>query len=224
MFSLQTLIGLAIGAWMAFLGVHAQCLQNAGYLGAYDATTGAFVGAISKNLNAGGFTLDTSGVTSNYLAVAVFSTVCNNGGPLWIEILSPDDPVAGYVSLVCGSTLCNECAFIGSNDPFVAIVAGDGNPLGPFPTPGFTQNTFGGGYGDLHTDCGENQVWVLGSAVTFGRQVLVPSWRDPSGTLNLNLIVLLDETNNGLVVAANATVYSVQRSATVRQLQLTVFI
>ncbi|KAJ7247333.1 hypothetical protein C8J57DRAFT_1241047 [Mycena rebaudengoi] len=101
MISLQTLVGLAIGAWMAFLGVHAQCRQNAGYLGGYDANTGAFVGAISRNLVTGVFT-------------------------------------------------------------------------GPFPTPGFTQNTFGAGYGNLHTDCGENQVWVLGSAV--GHQVLVLSW------------------------------------------------
>ncbi|KAJ7112930.1 hypothetical protein C8R44DRAFT_984807 [Mycena epipterygia] len=222
MISLQTLIGLAIGAWMAFLGVHAQCLQNAGYLGGYDANTGAFVGAISRNLVTGVFTLDTSGDPSNYLPVVIFSTRCNDGGPVWIEILSPVDPVAGYVSLICGSTLCNECAFTGSTNPFVAISAADGNPLGPMPTPGFTQNTFGGGYGNLHTDCGENQVWVLGSAV--GRQVLVPSWRDSSGTLHSNLLVLLDETRNQLVVAANATTYSVGSSATVRQLELSIFI
>ncbi|KAJ6558825.1 hypothetical protein DFH09DRAFT_1162593 [Mycena vulgaris] len=222
MLSLQTLIALTIGAWTAFLGVHAQCLQNAGYLGGYDANTGAFVGAIATALNTGGFTLDTSGDPSNYLPVVVWSTRCNDGGPVWIEILSPVDPAAGYVSLVCGSTMCNECAFVGSNDPFVALVAADGKPVGAFPTPGFTQNTFGAGYGDLHTDCGENQVWVLGNAV--GRQVLVPSWRDPSGTLNSNLIVLLDETSNGLVVAANAAVYSAARSHAVRQLQLSIFI
>ncbi|KAJ6484780.1 hypothetical protein C8R45DRAFT_999326 [Mycena sanguinolenta] len=82
MISLQTLIGLAIGAWMAFLGVHAQCLQNAGYLGGYDANTGAFVGAISTDLTTGVFTLDTSGDRSNYLGVEVFSTRCNDGGPV----------------------------------------------------------------------------------------------------------------------------------------------
>ncbi|KAJ6450173.1 hypothetical protein C8R45DRAFT_1128177 [Mycena sanguinolenta] len=222
MLSLSTLIGLALGAWVAFLGVTAQCLQNAGYLGGYDASTGAFVGAVATALFGGGFTLDTSGDPSNYLPVVVWSTRCNDGGPVWIEILSPVDPAAGYVSLVCGVTQCSGCAFVGSGDPFVALVAGDGNPAGPFPTPGLTQNTFGAGYGNLNTDCGENQVWVLGSAV--GRQVLVPSWRDPSGTLNSNLIVLLDETSNGLVVAASAAVYSAARSHAVRQLQLSIFI
>ncbi|KAJ7248702.1 hypothetical protein C8J57DRAFT_1240119 [Mycena rebaudengoi] len=239
MISLQALIGLAIGAWMAFLGVHAQCLQNAGYLGGYDANTAAFVGAISRNLVTGVFTLDTSGNPSNYLPVVVFSN----------RILSPVDPVAGYVSLICGTTLCNQCAFTGSTNPFVAISAADGNPLGRFPTPGFTQDTFGAGYGNLHTHCGENQVWVLGSAV--GRQVLVPSWRDPSGSggseSGTELLVdkltefepytrtfsfcwmrhetnRLDLTHSQVVVAANATTYSVGSSATVRQLVLSIFI
>ncbi|KAF8162197.1 hypothetical protein K438DRAFT_1858958 [Mycena galopus ATCC 62051] len=222
MLSLQTLIGLAIGAWMAILRVHAQCLQNAGYLGGYDANTGAFLGAIATDLVIGAFTLDTSGNPSNYLPVVVFSTRCNDGGPVWIEILSPVNPVVGYVSLICGTTLCNECAFTGSSNPFVAISAADGNPVGPFPTPGFTQDTYGLDYDNLHTECGENQVWVLGSAV--GRQVLVPSWRDPSGTLHSNLLVLLDETRNSLVVAANATTYSEGSSTTVRQLELSIFI
>ncbi|KAJ7235507.1 hypothetical protein C8J57DRAFT_1571799 [Mycena rebaudengoi] len=125
MISLQTLVGLAIAS-SAFMPnvdssslvtfvVHNMMLRvrrNAGYLGGYDANTGAFVGAISRNLVTGVFTAD--------------------GNPH---------------------------AYRGA---------------GPFPTQGFTQNTFGAGYGNLHTDCGENQVWVLGSAV--GPQVLVPSW------------------------------------------------
>ncbi|KAF7358789.1 hypothetical protein MSAN_01218200 [Mycena sanguinolenta] len=224
MISLQTLIGLAIGAWMAFVGVHAQCLQNAGYIGGYDANTGVFVGAIATDLVNGVFTLDTSGDPSNYQPVVVFSTRCNDGGPVWIEILKPVNPVVGYVSLICGTTQCGECAFTGSVNPFVAMTAADGNPLGQFPTPGFTQSTFGAGagYGDPQTQCGENQVWVLGGAV--GRQVLVPSWKDPSGTLHSNLIVLLDETRNQLVVAANAATYSAGNSATVRQLELSIFI
>ncbi|KAJ7766120.1 hypothetical protein B0H16DRAFT_386560 [Mycena metata] len=222
MISLRTLIGLTISASMAFLGVHAQCLQNAGYIGAYDANTGAMVGAISTNLVTGVFTLDTSGDPSNYLPVVVFSTRCNDGGPVWIEILSPVNPVAGYVSLICGTTLCNECVFTGPGNPFVAIAAADGNPLGPFPVPGFTQNSFAGGYSALQTGCGENQVWVLGSAV--GRQVLMPSWRDPNGTLHSNLVVLLDETRNQLVVATSATTYSTGNSATVRQLEFSIFI
>ncbi|KAF7358790.1 hypothetical protein MSAN_01218300 [Mycena sanguinolenta] len=223
MISLQTLVGLAIGAWMTFLGVHSQCLQNAGYIGGYDANTGAFVGAIARDLVTGTFTLDTSGDPSNYLPVVVFSTRCNDGGPVWIEILSPVNPVVGYVSLICGTTQCSSvCAFTGSANPYVAMTPADGNPLGQFPTPGLTQDTYGGAYDDLHTHCGENQVWVIGSGV--GRQVLVPSWKDPSGTLHLNLLVLLDETRNQLVVAANATTYSVGRPATVRQLDLSIFI
>ncbi|KAF7358797.1 hypothetical protein MSAN_01219000 [Mycena sanguinolenta] len=222
MIILQTVIRLAIGAWMTFLGVHAQCLQNAGYIGGYDASTGDFVGAIARDLVNGVFTLDTSGDPSNYLPVVVFSTRCNDGGPVWIEILSPVNPIAGYVSLICGTTQCSECTFTGATNPFVAMTAADGNPLGPFPTPGFTQSTFASGYGNLQTDCGENQVWVLENGV--GRQVLVPTWRDPSGTLHSNLLVLLDETRNQLVVAANAATYSTGSSATVRQLELSIFI
>ncbi|KAJ6484771.1 hypothetical protein C8R45DRAFT_931216 [Mycena sanguinolenta] len=244
MISLQTLIGLAIGAWMAFLGIHAQCLQNAGYLGGYDAYTGAFVGAVAIDLVRGVFTLDTSGDPSNYLGVIVFST----------RIISPANPTAGYVSLICGTTLCSECTFTGFN-PFVAMTAADGNPLGPFPTPGLSQNAFAGGYGSLQTGCGESQVWVLGGAV--GRQVLVPSWRDPSGsesgpelpvrkltefepyTRTFSFCWMRHETNvcaskerqhrlylrlthSQVIMAANAATYSAGNSATVRQLQLSI--
>jgi hypothetical protein len=51
------------------------------------------------------------------------------------------------------------------------------SPLdGAYPTPAPTETTFGGGYGNLHTDCGESMIFALGSAI--GRQVLLPAWSE----------------------------------------------
>ncbi|KAJ7768103.1 hypothetical protein DFH07DRAFT_769317 [Mycena maculata] len=213
MVSLQTLLTLAIGASAAFLVVHAQCLQNAGYLGAYDATTGDSIGAVIRSLINGDLNpwitmteaLDTSGNTSNYLAVLIFSTACNDGGPVYIQILSPGDPNAGYVSLVSGTTECNEVFLIGAN-PFLALVAADGFPHGAYPMPAPTESTFAGGYGDLTTDCGENQIFALGSAIKH--QVLLPGWTDPNGAFHAAVPIMFDTTSNILLAAPDPATYS----------------
>ncbi|KAJ7797000.1 hypothetical protein B0H13DRAFT_1934353 [Mycena leptocephala] len=117
---------------------------NAGYLGAYDAGTGAFVGAVRTALGSSGiFTWTKPG-----------------------SILSPVDPNANYVALISGIQPCTAAAFTGPTS-WSAIAASDGFPHGS--------------YGNLNTFCGEVMTFALGSA--FGRQVLLPQWRDPNSML-----------------------------------------
>ncbi|KAJ7870441.1 hypothetical protein B0H13DRAFT_2061750, partial [Mycena leptocephala] len=210
--SLRTLISLAIGASMAFPGIRAQCLQNAGYLGGYDVSSGAFVGAVARNLGFEGiFTLDRSGDTSNYLAVVTWSTRCNDGGPVSIQILSPGDPNAGYISL--------RPAFTGPGASLV-MVASDGFPHGAYPTPAPTETTFGGGYGNLQTDCGESMIFALGTDI--GRQVLLPAWSESN--FHTDIPLLFDITRSYLVAAADPGAYAAAQSAAVQQVYLSIFI
>ncbi|KAJ7176213.1 hypothetical protein C8R43DRAFT_555879 [Mycena crocata] len=220
MFSLKSLISLAVVASTAFLDVHAQCQGNAGYLGAFD-TSGNFVGAVARNLGGAGiFTL--TGNVSNYLAVVIFSNACNDGGPVFIQTLSPIDPAAGFISLVAGVSNCSSATF-GGTAPWAAIAAADGFPHGQFTTPGTTRSTLQGGYGNLKTFCGECMTWALGTAV--GRPVLLPTWKDPNSTLHPNLPVVQDSTNNRLVVTPNPAAYSAANSnAVVQQVFLSIFI
>ncbi|KAJ7479623.1 hypothetical protein FB451DRAFT_1395186 [Mycena latifolia] len=78
---------------------------NAGYVGAYDASTGSFVGAVAITLgDVGIFTLEKTGNTTNYLSVAAFSNACNDGGPVlldlpwnhtdWWKVLATPNPAA----------------------------------------------------------------------------------------------------------------------------------
>ncbi|KAJ7839777.1 hypothetical protein B0H13DRAFT_1911024 [Mycena leptocephala] len=181
MLSTKSLISLAVVASTALFGVHAQCLQNAGYLGAYDAGTGAFVGAVRTALGSSGiFTLDKTGIASNYLPIVTYQNACNDGGPVFIQILSPVDPNANYVALISGIQPCTAAAFTGPTS-WSAIAASDGFPHGAFTTPGTTRTTLQGSYGNLNTFCGEVMTFALGSA--FGRQVLLPQWRDPNSML-----------------------------------------
>ncbi|KAJ6509644.1 hypothetical protein DFH09DRAFT_1374667 [Mycena vulgaris] len=223
MLSLNTLISLAIVGSAAFFGVHGQCQQNAGYIGAYDATTGNFVGAVARALgDAGIFTLDKSGDSSKYLSVVTFSNTCNDGGPVFIQILSPVDPAAGYVSLTAGVTDCTTAGFNGTA-PWAALAAADGFPHGVFPTPGPTRTTLQGAYGNLKTFCGENMVFALGTAV--GRQVLLPTWKDPNSSVHSALPVVQDSTFNRLLATPNPASYSAFYSgATVQRVYLSLFV
>ncbi|KAJ7479610.1 hypothetical protein FB451DRAFT_1171710 [Mycena latifolia] len=113
---------------------------NAGYIGAYDASTGSFVGAVAITLGGAGiFTLEKTGNTTNYLSVAAFSNACNDGGPVFLEILSPKDQNAPYVSLTAGVQDCTTAGFMGGH-PWAALAAADGFP-----------RTFPGG-GDAHVE------------------------------------------------------------------------
>ncbi|KAJ7280752.1 hypothetical protein C8J57DRAFT_105989 [Mycena rebaudengoi] len=226
MFSFPALILLAITAVTSFSGARAQgaCLQNSGYLGAYDANNGSFVGAVAQVLGDSGiFTLSRTGDRSKYLSVATFSNACNDGGPVYIEILNPIDSGAGYISLVAGVTDCTgpTAAFTGSA-PWAAIAAADGNPHGVFPFPGTTKTTLQGGYGNLKTFCGENMVFALSSA--FGRQVLLPAWKNPNGSMLTGLPVVQDNTFNRLLATPNPAAYSAFYSgASVQQVYLSIF-
>ncbi|KAJ6614620.1 hypothetical protein B0H10DRAFT_2435925 [Mycena sp. CBHHK59/15] len=181
------------------------------------------VSTVSKTLgDAGIFTLNKSGITSNYLSVITFSNACNDGRPVYIQILSPADPAAGYVSLIAGVTNCTAAAFTGSA-PWAAIAAVDGFPHGAYPTPGTTKTTLQGAYGNLKTFCGESMMFALGSAV--GRQVLLPTWKDPNSSLHTALPVVQDTTFNRLLTTPNPASYSVfYSSATVQQVYLSIFI
>ncbi|KAJ6540669.1 hypothetical protein B0H19DRAFT_1078069 [Mycena capillaripes] len=216
MLSLSTLISSAIVGSASFFGVQAQCVQNAGYIGAYDAATGNFVGAVARTLGGSGiFTLSKTGNTSEYLAVVAFSNTCGNGGPVFIQILSPVDPAAGYVSLTVGNSNCAAASF--TTGAWAPIAAADGFPHGQFPTPGPTRTTLFGGYGNLNTLCGENMVFALGTAVN--RQVLLPTW-----SLHTALPVVQDSTFNRLLATADPLAYSISNGATVQQVYLSIFI
>ncbi|KAJ7623823.1 hypothetical protein B0H17DRAFT_1219064 [Mycena rosella] len=223
MLSLSTLISLAIVGSASFFGVQAQCVQNAGYLGAYDVATGNFVGAVARTLGGSGiFTLSKNGSTSEYLAVVAFSNICGDGGPVFIQILSPVDPAAGYVSLTVGNSNCPAASFTGTA-PWAPIAAADGFPHGQFPTPGPTRTTLFGGYGNLNTFCGENMVFALGTAVN--REVLLPTWKDPNSSLHTALPVVQDSTFNRLLATPDPLTYSISNSgATVQQVYLSIFI
>ncbi|KAJ7698269.1 hypothetical protein B0H17DRAFT_1260069 [Mycena rosella] len=114
--------------------------------------------------DSGIFTLDKSGNTSQYLSVVTFSNACNDGGPVFIQILSLVDQAAGYVSLTAAVIDCTTASFTGSG-PWAAIAAADG-----FPPHTETFNIF----------CGKNLVFALGTAA--GRQVLLPAWKNPDST------------------------------------------
>ncbi|KAJ6525386.1 hypothetical protein B0H19DRAFT_592101 [Mycena capillaripes] len=139
------------------------------YLVSYPA--GPFVNSIPISRAA----LSKNGTTSDYLAVVAFSNTCGDGGPVFLQILSPMDPAAGYVSLTFGNPNC-AAGFFTNNEAWAPIAAADGFPHGQFPTPGPTRTTLFGGYRSLNTFCGENMVFALGTAVN--RQVLLPAWSE----------------------------------------------
>ncbi|KAJ7576995.1 hypothetical protein C8J56DRAFT_1114477 [Mycena floridula] len=223
MFSLKTLTSLALIASASLVSVHAQCQQAAGYIGAFDASTGNFVGAVSRTLGGAGiFTLDKSGSPSNYLSVVTFTNACNDGGPVFIQILSPVDPAAGYVSLIAGVTNCADAAFTGPA-PWAAIAASDGFPHGVYPTPGPTRTTLQGSYGRLNIFCGEPMTFAQGTAV--GRAVLLPQWKDPNSTVHSALPVVQDSTFGRLLATPNPASYSAFYSgAAIQQVYLSIFV
>ncbi|KAK7044396.1 hypothetical protein R3P38DRAFT_3258541 [Favolaschia claudopus] len=235
----KAIISFLTVACMALSSVHAQCQQGAGYLGAFDATTGSFVGAVGITLGGAGiFSLDKTGNTTNYLSVVTYTNTCGGGGPVFIEIASPVDPAANYVSLVAGVTDCSAAAFSGSA-PWAAIAAADGFPHGQYTTPGTTRTTLQGGYHNLNTFCGECMTFALGTAV--GRQVLLPQWKDPNSSkplstklakdvnglptdVHANLPVVQDSTFGRLLATPNVQAYSnFYSNAAVQQVYLSVF-
>ncbi|KAJ7476378.1 hypothetical protein B0H11DRAFT_2235132 [Mycena galericulata] len=159
----------------------AQC-SLAGYLGAYNSTSGTFVGAVARTLGSQGiFTLDKTGDRSNYLAVIGFTNSTNEGDVVLLQILSPVDPNVPFVSIVVGTTDCNGTPIPNGNAAWAAeIVPADGFPRGPFPLPADTRTTLLGGYGNLVTLCGEPMAFAIRS--DFGSSILAPVWTDQGGS------------------------------------------
>ncbi|KAJ7628750.1 hypothetical protein FB45DRAFT_43817 [Roridomyces roridus] len=208
MMSLRFLL-LVLGALVST--VLAQCSLG-GYLGAYDSTSGNFVGALARNLGSQGiFTLDQTGNRANYLAVIGSATSTPIGDAVLLQILSPVDPSVPFISVVAGSTDCRNGIPIPNGDtPFAAeIVPSDGFPLGAFPLPGDTQTTLLGGYGDLSTLCGEPMSFVIRS--DFGGNVLEPVWTDQNGGQH-SMIIVRDITNNRLAVTPSLVSYAAASS------------
>ncbi|KAJ6484864.1 hypothetical protein C8R45DRAFT_999466 [Mycena sanguinolenta] len=184
----------------------AQC-SLAGYLGAYSATDGTFVGAVARTLGSQGiFTLDKTGNWSNYLAVIGFTNSTNIGDAVLLQILSPVDPNVPFVAIVVGGTDCNSLPIPTGNAAWGAeIVPSDGFPHGAFPLPADTRSTLLGGYGNLATFCGEPMALAIRS--DFGKSVLAPVWTDQDGTQH-SLIIIHDITNNRLAVSPNLVSYA----------------
>ncbi|KAJ7091788.1 hypothetical protein C8R44DRAFT_816786 [Mycena epipterygia] len=184
----------------------AQC-SLAGYLGAYNTTSGTFVGAVARTLGSQGiFTLEKTGDRSNYLAVIGFTNSTNEGDVVLLQILSPVDPNVPYVSIVVGATNCNDVPIPNGNAAWGAeIVPTDGFPRGAFPLPGDTRTTLLGGYGNLVTLCGEPMAFAIRS--DFGRDILAPVWTDQGGTQH-SLTIVHDITNNRLAVSPNLVAYA----------------
>ncbi|KAJ7271294.1 hypothetical protein B0H12DRAFT_730830 [Mycena haematopus] len=166
-------------------GVVAQCPQTAGYLGAFDTFSGAFIGAVSRNFpvpatDSGALTLDRTGNPSNYLAVIATTNSTSEGDVALLQILNPGDPNVPFVALIVGFTDCNTAVFSNFADPSAILAPSDGFPHGALPTPGTGRTTFLGGYGNLFTWCAEPMAFLVRTA--FGRDVLAPVWTDPDGS------------------------------------------
>ncbi|KAJ7628749.1 hypothetical protein FB45DRAFT_919164 [Roridomyces roridus] len=185
----------------------AQCSLS-GYLGAFDSTTGAFVGAVGRTLeNSGIFTLDVTGNTANYLGVMGTTNSTSSGDAIVLQIISPVNPTVPFVALVSTTTDCfNVPNPIDNGDaPWVAFVTpSDGSPRGPFPLPADTRTTFPVGYSQLATFCGEPMAWTTRS--DFGLEILVPIWTDQNGNQH-SLIVMYDVGQNILGVSPTVASY-----------------
>ncbi|KAF8181443.1 hypothetical protein K438DRAFT_1976167 [Mycena galopus ATCC 62051] len=183
----------------------------AGYLGAYNTTSGTFIGAVARTLGSQGiFTLDTTGDRSNYLAVIGFTNSTNEGDVVLLQILSPIDPNVPYVSIVVGATDCNNIPIPNGNAAWGAeIVPADGFPRGAFPLPADTRTTLLGGYGNLATFCGEPMAFAI---------------RTDQGGTQHSLIIIHDITNNRLAVSPNLVAYAAGSSnPTVEEVFFTFF-
>ncbi|KAJ7785297.1 hypothetical protein DFH07DRAFT_948372 [Mycena maculata] len=203
---LKALISLAIVVSTALVNACGQCQQSAGYLGAFNASTANFAVAVATTLgDTGIFMLDTSGNTLHYLSIVTFSNKCDDGGPVFVQILSPVDPAVGYVSLVAGAD-------------FLCI--------------SYSRNHEDqGSYGNLKTFCGKSMTFALGTAVS--QQVLLPTWMSLHALmggvyirgLHTSLLVVQDSTFNRLLATPNPATYSAfYLGATVQQVHLSLFI
>ncbi|KAJ6463069.1 hypothetical protein DFH09DRAFT_1168721 [Mycena vulgaris] len=201
---------LFIALWTPLSGVVAQCPQTAGYLGAFDSFSGAFIGAVSRNFPVpavipGAFTLDRTGNPSNYLAVIAYTNSTSEGDAALLQILNPGDPNVTFLSLVVGVLDCNTAAFPNFVNPSAILAPSDGFPHGALPTPGLGRTTYMGGYGNIFSWCGEPMAFLVRRA--FGRDVLAPVWTDPNGSQH-SLFMVQDLTHNYLAATPDPDIYA----------------
>ncbi|KAJ7040500.1 hypothetical protein C8F04DRAFT_1253802 [Mycena alexandri] len=191
----------------------AQC-SLAGYLAAFS-TNGTVIGAVARALPFQGIlTIDETSIRSNYLGVIGFSTSTLEGDVVLLQILSPIDPSAPYISMVISQTSCGALPIPNGDAAWIAqLVPADGFPLGPFPRPGTTRSTLLGGYGDLQTFCGEPMAFAIRS--NLGRDTLAPVWTDQNGNQH-SLIVVHDITNNRIAVSPSLASYTAAASGPVK--------
>ncbi|KAJ6550498.1 hypothetical protein DFH09DRAFT_1168984 [Mycena vulgaris] len=185
---------LFIALWTPLSGVVAQCPQTAGYLGAFDSFSGAFIGAVSRNFPVpavipGAFTLDRTGNPSNYLAVIAYTNSTSEGDAL-LQILNPGDPNVTFLSLV-GVLDCNTAAFPNFVNPSAILAPSDGFPHGALPTPGLGRTTYMGGYGNIFSWCGEPMAFL-----------------PPYGVCQHSLFMVQDLTHNYLAATPDPDIYA----------------
>ncbi|KAJ7749158.1 hypothetical protein B0H16DRAFT_1551767 [Mycena metata] len=106
----------------------AQC-SLAGYIAAFS-TNGTVIGALGRTLPFQGIlTIDETSIRSNYLGVIGFSTSTPSGDAVLLQILSPPDPSAPYISMVISQTSCGALPIPNGDAPWIAqLVPADGFP------------------------------------------------------------------------------------------------
>ncbi|KAJ7628748.1 hypothetical protein FB45DRAFT_919159 [Roridomyces roridus] len=198
---------------------YAQC-SLVGYIGAFNNETGAFIGAVARALGSQGiFTLDTTGVSANYLGVIGITNDTNTGTAVLLQIISPVDANVPFVGIVAGfnNVTCFGSQPIPSESGWAAqIIPTDGSPRGPFPEPGDTKSTLLGDYGTLSVFCGEPMAFTIRS--NLGMNTLIPIWTDQFG-IQHTLIFLHDTTNNRLSVSPSLASYAAIAHGPVPQTQ-----
>ncbi|KAJ7763434.1 hypothetical protein B0H16DRAFT_1804567 [Mycena metata] len=182
---------------------HAALAQSllAGYLGAYSAPNGTFIGAVARTLD-----LNEKGDRSDYLAAIGFTNATNEGDAVLLQILSPINPSVPWVAIVLGvAGDCESMPIPNGDAPWAAqLVPSDGSPLGPLPLPGDTRSTLIGGYNSLTVFCGEPMAFVIQS--NSGRDILAPVWTDQEGTRH-PMIIVHDITTGRVAVSPSLASY-----------------
>ncbi|KAJ7883572.1 hypothetical protein B0H13DRAFT_2344080 [Mycena leptocephala] len=142
-----------------------------------------------------------------------FSTSTNEGDVVLLQILSPVDPSAPYVSIVISKTSCSALPILNRDSGWIAqLVPADGFPLGLFPLPAPTRLTLLGDYGDLTMFCSESMVFDIRS--NLGCDSVTPVWTDQNSNKH-SLIVVHDITNNHVAVSPSLLSYAAGASGPV---------
>ncbi|KAJ7903095.1 hypothetical protein B0H13DRAFT_2335258 [Mycena leptocephala] len=219
---------LFIALSTTFSGIVAECPQTAGYLGAFDSFSGAFIGAVfqppalSRGVQYLGLAaLDRTGNPLNYLAVIAFTNSTSEGDAALLQILNPGNPDVPFVSLFVGLPDCNTAAFSNFANPAAILAPSDGFPTARSPllawvelrSPAGTGIFFRGAPNDglFDSEC----VWTgcftpcMESSGIFPAFVHLLTWfvADPNGTQH-SLFIVQDLTHNFLAAVPDPDIYA----------------